>query len=220
MPRQASGDTLDHSAYVQLKDMILNKQFESGKLIIQNQLTELLGVSRTPLRKAMAELEMEGYLIRTPKGWYVKEFSLEDMISVFELRAVLEGLACRLAVANLERADFAYMRALFQHAYEELDAKGSGDYYAADKKFHRLIVMKSDNAYVIKTVESFNIIETSLTQGLYRSPHETYLEHMEMISALEAGDGDRAEELMRSHIRGAIDKLKAGIVSGSLEIFR
>ncbi|MGG1554051.1 GntR family transcriptional regulator [Paenibacillus ferrarius] len=203
-------DTLDHSVYHRLREMILKKEFSSGEPLIQNQLTSMLGVSRTPIRKAMAELEMEGLLERTPKGWLVKEFSMKDMISVFELRAVLEGLACRLYAEKVNMADIAYMKAMFQHALQQTTADDASEYYKTDLKFHQMIVKGSEDVYLAKTIESCNVIETTLRQGLYRDPKDTYSEHLAIIEALENGDGDRAEELMKSHIRKAISVMKSG----------
>lgn len=203
-------NTLDQTVYLKLREMIINGEFPPNQLIIQNQLTETLGVSRTPLRKAMAELEMEGLLIRTTKGWYAKKFTLEDMISVFELRAVLEGLACRLIAPVIEEEKIAYMRAIFQSAYQKRQENDKDAYFLADKKFHNLIASETKDFYLSKSLESCKVIQTSLTQGLYRSPDETHLEHMAIIDAIEKRDGDLAEKLMRNHIRGTISVLKSG----------
>src|SRR5690606_15810283 len=103
-----SNNTLDHTVYLRVREMIFNKQLEPGDLLVQSQLSQQLGVSRTPLRKALAQLEKEGLLVGTPKGWYVRSFTLQDLISVFRIRAVLEGLACRLAAETLQPPDLAY----------------------------------------------------------------------------------------------------------------
>lgn len=203
-------DTLDQTVYLRLREMIINGEFPPDQLIIQNQLTDTLGVSRTPLRKAMAELEMEGLLYRTSKGWYAKKFTLEDMISAFELRAVLEGLACRLLTPVIEEEKVVYMRAIFQNAYQKRQDNDKEAYYLADKKFHNLIASESKDFHLSRSLESCKVIQTSLTQGLYRSPDETYPEHMAIIEAIENKNGDLAEELMRNHIRATIAVLKSG----------
>ncbi|TDF98677.1 GntR family transcriptional regulator [Paenibacillus piri] len=210
-----SMDTLDRAVYVKLKEMIMNKSFKSGELLIQNQLSDQLGVSRTPLRKAMAELEMEGLLERMPKGWLVKEFSIEDMISVFEIRAALEGLACRLVAGKIGKADLAYLRAMFEQA-KPSEQNMMHEYYEADVKFHNIIVQSTKDSLLIRTIKSCRIIQTSHQQGLYLHPNDTYQEHMDIIDALEEGDGHQAESLMRAHIQKAIVKLK----SGNFEVYR
>ncbi|MCM3213681.1 GntR family transcriptional regulator [Niallia taxi] len=210
---EAAKNTLDQTVYLKLREMIINGEFPPEQVIIQNQLTETLGVSRTPLRKAMAELEMEGLLYRTAKGWYAKKFTLEDMISVFELRAVLEGLACRLIAPVIEDEKVIYLRAIFQSAYQKRQENDKDAYYAADKKFHNFIAEETKDFHLSRSLESCKVIQTSLTQGLYRSPDETYPEHMAIIDALEKKDGDLAEELMRNHVRATITVLKSGDTS-------
>jgi DNA-binding GntR family transcriptional regulator len=201
---------------MKLKEMIVNKELKPGELIIQNQLSQSLGVSRTPLRKALGELEKEGLLGVSPKGWFVKEFTLQDMISIFEIRAVLEGLACRLVVPKLKAADLAYMRAMFTEAYNLIDDHQAEAYYKADIKFHSMIFDATEDEILKRTLHTNQIIATSLMQGLYREPKETFVEHMAIIDMLEQQEGNKAEILMREHIQKAIINLK----SGNIDIYR
>jgi len=210
------GETLDDEVYNNVKEMIINHKLKAGDLIVQNQLSKDLGVSRTPLRKALGELEKEGLLKKTPKGWYVREFTIGDMISVFEIRAVLEGLACRLAAQKIDQAEIAYLRTLFTSAYQSLDENQAEGYYQADIKFHSKILEIANDWQLKKTVQTNQIISTSLMQGLYRQPKETYKEHMAIIDALEQGNGDLAEDLMCQHLRAAVSVLK----SGKYEIYK
>lgn len=205
-----SHDTLDFTVYIRVKEMIINKELMPNELIIQNSFSQQLGVSRTPLRKALAQLEKEGLLKSTPKGWHVKEFTLQDMISVFRIRAVLEGLACRLAVDFIEPPELTYLKALFEHAFQLADSTQSEAYYQADIKFHHLITEASNDPLLIQTITSNEIILTSQIQGLYRSPAETYSEHMQIIEAIGQRDGKEAERLMQEHIEKAIPVLNSG----------
>jgi DNA-binding GntR family transcriptional regulator len=211
-----SPDTLDTVVYQRLKEMIISKQLKPGELLVQNQISQMLGVSRTPLRKALGELEMEGLLYSSPKGWYVKEFTIQDMISVFQIRSLLEGLACRLAAARISSAEIAYMRTLFQEAYDGYKGGSVQAYYAADVEFHAMIVAKAGDAVLERTIKSNQIVTTSQLQGLYRDPHETMPEHLGILDALAAKDGEAAELLMREHIGRAVPLLQ----SGSYELYK
>ncbi len=205
-----SPDTLDAVVYSRLKEMILSNQFEAGELLVQSRLSGLLGVSRTPLRKALAQLETEGLLAGSAKGWYVKEFTSQDMVSVFEIRAVLEGLACRLAAQHMTNADLAYCRALFSEALESWRSGSSDAYYQADVEFHGLLVSKSKDPILEHTIRSTQVLATSQLRGLYRNPEETYAEHLGILDALQRKDGLLAERLMREHIQHAIPLLQSG----------
>jgi DNA-binding GntR family transcriptional regulator len=195
---------------MKLKEMIIKRELKPGDRMIQSSLSEKLGVSRTPLRKALGELEKEGLLESSPTGWFVKDFTVQDMISVFEIRAVLEGLACRMAAAKLGAADIAYLRTLFEEAKEEADADRFEAYYRADVKFHAVITETAGNEILTRTIETNGIIATSQLQGLYRHPRETYDEHMAILDALALKDGELAEKRMREHISQAIPLLKSG----------
>ncbi|WP_165972025.1 GntR family transcriptional regulator [Paenibacillus piri] len=213
---QKSYETLDNTVYNRLKEMIINKELKPLEPIVQNQLSMELGVSRTPLRKALGELEKEGLLLRSSKGWYAKEFKLQDMISIFEIRAVLEGLSCRMAAPNLTHADLVYMETLFREAYQQRDSQQADAYYKADIKFHNMIMEAAGDEILQRTALSNDILGYSFIQGLYREPKETFTEHLEIINALRNRDGLAAEQLMRSHIQKAILNLK----SGKIDIYK
>ena len=211
-----SHDTLDYTVYQKVKDQIIQKVLKPGELLVQSQLSQSLGVSRTPLRRALAQLEKEGLLESSPKGWYVKKFTRRDIISVFRIRAVLEGLAARLAANRIDTPALAFMKTMFEEAYRGVRHQQYEDYYQADKKFHAMITEAAGDALLSQTVQSNRIIYNSQIQGLYRDPAETYPEHMEIIAALERRDGSAAERRMREHIEKAIPILE----SGELRIYK
>ncbi|WP_164821486.1 GntR family transcriptional regulator [Paenibacillus koleovorans] len=205
-----SKSTLDSTVYNTIKEMILDQKLKPGEAIVQNQLSQSLGVSRTPLRKALGELEKEGLLESSPVGWFVKEFTVKDMVSVFEIRAVLEGLACRLAAGKLQAPDLIYWRTMFTQAYEAYRTGETESYYKADVKFHNAIIEAAGDPLLARTISGTRIIATSQVQGLYRDPHETFHEHLAILDALEAKDGLQAETLMRTHIQKAVPFLQSG----------
>jgi GntR family transcriptional regulator, vanillate catabolism transcriptional regulator len=210
-PIKAKADNLDHAVYVQVKNLILNHAFDPKTPIVQSQLSDMLQVSRTPLRKAMAQLESEGLLIRTPRGWYVQEITPHYKVSIFEIRAVLEGLAAKLAAPKIDSAQIAFMRAMFTEAFEAFKLHQNREpYYQADVKFHTQIVQIANDPVLTRTLDTYSIIATSVSQGLYRDPQETFFEHLKLVEALEQRDPELAEELMRDHVRKAIPVILSG----------
>lgn len=204
-----SKDTLDSTVYIRIKEMIVHQELKPGSLIVQNQLSQSLGVSRTPLRKALAQLEKEGLLEGSPRGWYVKEFTRNDLISVFRIRAVLEGLACRLAAEKIGSPELAYMRTMFEQAYRSIGENQAEDYYQADLKFHAMITDIAGDPLLKRTIESNQIIFASQMRGLYRDPHETFDEHMAILDELGKRNGKEAERLMQEHIDKAAELLSS-----------
>ena len=91
-------ENLDHKVYKMLKSMILEQKLSPGIKIYQDKLAQALGISRTPLVGALKKLEQEKLITAIPRrGFYVRQFSKREMIHIFELREVLEGLAARRA---------------------------------------------------------------------------------------------------------------------------
>lgn len=200
---------LDDQVYLRMRDMITTRTLPAGELVNQSKVSAELGVSRTPLRRAMARLEAEGLLVRGAEGWYVQTFNAAEMASLFEIRAVLEGLGCRLAARRIGRDRLAAFEVMFVEAIEAYRHGDVEAYYQADIRFHRELQESSADGLLISTSESHQILSNSLSRGLYRDPEETFREHLDIISALRDRDGDRAEELMRTHIRTAVPNILA-----------
>lgn len=203
-------DTLDRAAYQHIKEMILTGRLRPGQPIIQEDLAAELGVSRTPLRRALAELASENLLERGSRGtYYVKEFSPQELVMIWEIRAVLEGLVCRLAAPDIQKADLAYLKALFP-AREEYETKDEWEeaYRQADVRFHTHMTGLVDSDILSRTMDSYLVMTITLYQGLLRPPDETLPEHQEILQRLEEHDPQRAEEAARRHIRRSIEVLK------------
>ncbi|MFF8478907.1 GntR family transcriptional regulator [Streptomyces sp. NPDC015414] len=203
------GGRLDDRVYESMRDMIVSRRLPAGELVNQSRVSAELGVSRTPLRRAMARLESEGLLVRGEGGWYVQNFTSAEMASIFEIRAVLEGLGCRLAAPLIGRDRLAALEVMFEEAmaaYREGDVDA---YYQADLRFHRELLQASGDSVLISTTESHQILSNSLARGLYRDPEETFTEHLAIIEALRSRDQDLAEDLMRGHIRRAVPNILA-----------
>src|SRR5690606_26328118 len=95
------------------------------------------------------------------------------------------------------------------HAYAQVQDQQAEAYYKADIKFHAMITDAANDAILKRTITSNQIIETSQMQGLYRDPHETIGEHLAIIQALRERDGEKAGQLMHSHIEKAIPVLRS-----------
>jgi len=204
-PSQAnSAVSLDELAYKRILDMILSGELESGSKIVQHQFAAKLGISRTPLRRALANLERDHFLDATANGYFVRRFDMQYLMSLWEVRAVLEGLACRLLAPVIDEATTSYMRVLFTSAYKRFQEGDQEAYWQADQRFHTMVLTVANNPILQETMGVTLRTSVTLGGGAMRNPHETFQEHLDIISALEAKDGDRAEELMRRHVRTSI----------------
>lgn len=202
-------NNLDKLVYNKVKEMILKKQLKPGEQLIQEELAKKLGVSRTPLRKALSQLVKEHLVKVMPQGGtYVKEFSKEEMITIFEMREVLEGLACRRATQVVKKEQSEYFKNLYEKAMESITDTDWRIYQRADVKFHFFVIGASGVKLLEDIVKTFHILSNSFTPGLIRPPKETFPEHMAIIDALARRDPDAAESLMREHLKKTIAVLK------------
>ena len=201
---------LEENVYHRLRDMILSGELVSGEKLVQEDLSARLGVSRTPLRAAIAKLDSENFVRMSTRGEAsVSEFGLRQIAEVFEMRAVLEGLICRLLAPKIERKHTIYLRSLMISVE---DAVRTGDdvmYREADVEFHTYLTKLIPRGSLGRLLEPVHsIMRMSLSQGILRSPAETHPEHIAIIDALDARDSDKAERTMIDHIRKTIALLQ------------
>lgn len=202
-------NNLDKLVYDKVKEMILKKQLKPGKQIIQEELAKKLGVSRTPVRRALSQLVKEHLVKAMPRGGtYVREFSKEEMITIFEIREVLEGLACRKAALIVKKERLEHFKNLYKKALESITDNDWRAYERADIKFHFFVLETSGIKLLENMVKSFHILSNSFTPGMIRPPKETFPEHMAIIDTLARRDPSAAENLMRRHLEKTIAVLK------------
>lgn len=202
-------NSLDELVYNKLKQMILNKQLKPGQQIIQEQLAKKMGVSRTPLRRALSQLAKEHLVTLVPRGGtHVREFSQEEIVAIYQIREVLEGLACRKAALLVSKNRLDFFRNLYKKAMESAKKGDWRAYEKADEKFHFFLIETSQIDLLQEMVKSFYILVSRYARGLVRPPQETFPEHMAIIDALEKHDSELAEKLIREHVQKSIQILR------------
>ena len=188
--------------YDRLKQMILSGELEPGQKIVQEKLSERLGISRSPLLKALQRLENEFLVESVPRrGMYVKKMKPSEILDIFYVREVLEGLAARLSAKKITAQEIRQLKSLFAPFSENPDAININEYQDADRSFHPLIYKIADSPVLSKLEMLGNVTIIAYQAGLVRPPEETLSEHLGIIDALERGDGNLAEEISRNHIR-------------------
>lgn len=205
-----SNDTLEDRVYREIREKILSGVLVSGQKLVQEDLAAELGVSRTPLRSAIAKLHNENFVSMGNRSEaYVAEFGPEQIIDLFEMRAVLEGLICRLLAPDIDRKHTLYLRSLMESVAEAAANNDHEGYRDADIEFHTYLTELVSERRVSQLLESVHsVMRMSLSQGILRAPSETHPEHVAIIDALESRDCDAAEKAMINHIRKTIVLLR------------
>jgi DNA-binding GntR family transcriptional regulator len=212
MARENVGtQSLDDYAYKALRDMILSGELQPGQKLGQEELSARLGVSRTPLRSAIAKLERDHFVTLSARGEaMVLEFGPQRIVDLFEVRAVLEGLTCRLVAPTIDRKHTIYLRSLMTSTAPATPDGDWSAYREADVEFHSFLTSLLRDEFLTRILGSLHLImNLSFAQGLLRPPQETLAEHLAIIDALEAHDADAAEQAMLGHIRKTIALIKA-----------
>lgn len=202
---------LSSRVYEQLKAMILSGELVPGQKIGQEKLAQAIGVSRTPLLKALQMLEHEMLVTSIPRrGIFVKEMGDSEIIDAFDCREALEGIAVRLATERATDREIRELKAIFT-PFADMDPIPVPRYQKADQKFHASLITLCANA-IIKRIEVVgNIHIISYNRGLIRGPEETLEEHFAILDAMEKRDGDLAEKHLRDHLRKSRDRVLAAM---------
>lgn len=198
----------DH-AYSEIRSLILSGDAAPGSQLTEEQLAEICGVSRTPVRDALRRLEAELYIIRSEsQRMFVADWSHADVDEMFALRGMLEAHAAARAATRFGDAGLAALRAC-NAAIEAAVRQRDPDipaFLSGNREFHSLIVDAAQSPRLAATlatlVEQPVVRRTALHYGrdqLSRSASE----HSELILAFEARDADWARALMTGHIRRA-----------------
>jgi DNA-binding GntR family transcriptional regulator len=203
-----TGMTLTERVYSTIKEAILDLKLEPGSPLVEDELARQLGTSKTPVRDALFTLERDGLVTKIPyKGAYVSEVSLKDATEIFELRAVLEGLAARLATGRFGSADFAEADRLLDAADAARERGDRGTASQLGAQFHWLILQRADNRrlrpILAKLEEELRRLRrlSDLRQGrLEKSAGE----HRAILGALRAGEPYAVEDAMRRHLQSVV----------------
>ncbi|KLU62060.1 pyruvate dehydrogenase complex repressor [Peptococcaceae bacterium CEB3] len=185
-----------------MREAIISGVLKPGERLMEIQLAEEMGVSRTPVREAIRKLELEGFVVMIPrKGAYVAGVSLKDVADVFEIRAALEGLAAGLAAERVTDEELEQMeRILLFHEGQETTLEKVVE---SDTDFHALVYGASRNARLVQILgnlrEHFQRFRsTSLAvPGRVKVAVE---EHRAIVEALVQHDVAEAQELATQHI--------------------
>ncbi len=206
----------------EIKDAILKGVLKPGDKLVETELTHSLGVSRTPLREAFRELAAEGYITVIPhKGSYVSTISEDEVLDLYSITSVLEGLATRQATPALKEGD---KRENLLALYEDLRRKSSQGnvdaYWASNRHFHQFIAEASGNERLVNLIENLRrqILKTRVITLRYPGRLEGSMdEHEEILEAILAGREREAEKLVIEHLEKQRQFVLGLIRSGDAE---
>lgn len=187
--------------YRLLRKKILEGGYQKDQRLHQNELADMLNVSRTPVVKALHMLETDGLIDNIPqRGFYIHQVTLSEMIDLFMLRQSLEMIAAYTAAENATIEDLNFLEDLFTPFCQGEKPINHQAYCEADWKFHDYLFSLCGNRLVMRIDESMQIMHKTYMGGLLRQPEETLEEHRQIIAALKRRDPQTAQMLMMQHL--------------------
>ncbi|SHG42746.1 transcriptional regulator, GntR family [Thermosyntropha lipolytica DSM 11003] len=198
-----------------IREAIINGTLKPRERLMEIQLAEELGVSRTPVREALRKLELEGFIVMVPrKGAYVADLSFKDIADVFEIRAALEALAAGLAAERITDEELEEMERLLVEKAEAIAANDMEKLIEVDTKFHDAIYRASRNERLYHIISNLReqIQRFRTTSLAYPGRMKQSLdEHRGIVEALQARDIQLARNLAQEHIENAENSMLEAI---------
>ena len=208
---------LREMVYEELKMQILTGTIVPGTRMMEVELANQIGVSRTPVREAIRKLEKEGLVVIEPrKGAYASQISTKDMVEILEVRQNMEGLAAFFAASRMQPDQLSELKEV-AGLYNTAVADGNmEDMIKYDTRFHRIIVESCNNKILVQMIEQLQELVLRFRYIYYddfRRAEKMPEEHRMILEAIEKGDADSARQAADVHI----DRLKEMVIQDDLQ---
>lgn len=213
-----------------LREHVMSGRLRPGERLRQEHLAQIFGVSRTPLRAALANLATEGLLeYESNRGYTVRSFDRKDIMDGYATRAVLEGLAsATVARHGVSPATLDRLRAMLTvgdraFAKQWLDPADLDDYRQMNVDLHDIIIAEARNRWVAELVRQTQLIPFASNRVIVWNDYDIMLrshdDHHRLVNAIAARDPQRADAVMREHITFAGEYLARCIETGRIRTF-
>ncbi len=206
--------TLAERVFQELQNAIVRGELAPGSKITEPGLSQTYGISRGPLREAMRRLEAHRLIERVPHvGARVVKLSMPELLELFDVREALESTAARLAAEHMTAEEIKGLRDVLAVHQGQDDLRRGEAYYQSegDLDFHYRIVKGSHNRMLITLLcdDLYYLVRLYRTQfsASGTRPQTAFAEHHHIVDAIAAGNGERAEQLMRRHVRASRDNV-------------
>ncbi|MBW2610096.1 MAG: GntR family transcriptional regulator [Deltaproteobacteria bacterium] len=202
-----------------LRDLIIKGELQEGDKINENELCAAMGISKTPLREALRVLSVEGLVQLVPnRGSYVAKPTFEEIKEMFDVMSALEGLCARTAAEKMSDKDLSHLEKLhnkLEEKYESRDLKGYLRYNDIYHSFLQDLAGNTTLNQMIKGLRKKILLYRLQSLALPERLDHSIKEHRELIKIFRKRDSERAEGLMRKHLKAqcdAIEKLRETIL--------
>lgn len=202
--RSLRRENLSNQVFEQIKEMIVRGEIPAGKRMIESEIAESMGISRTPVREAVHKLEAEGLLNPLPKGGYVvRGLDISDIEETFEIRSILESFASYLAAQRHSNKEIMPLEEKIEEFQRYLDNHNLRELARINTEFHELLYALSRSPRLVKMIHNLRNEIYFLRKIILRSVDMARLsnnDHREIIKAIKKREAKKVERLVRDHI--------------------
>ena len=213
----APSATAHDEAYAHILSALRHGRFRAGERLIPETIATEIGTSRMPVREALRRLAAEGLVtMRANRGVTVNALNVRDMQEVFEMRAVLEGLAVRLAVPRLGSTELRRLERMVDEMEDR--AAPTADWTTAHRAFHETLCGHSDSPRLLRQIASLHAVvepHMRIWDGMADRHVGTREHHDRLLAALRAGDAEVCERVMRRHVLDTVPDLLRHLAPGA-----
>jgi DNA-binding GntR family transcriptional regulator len=205
-------------AHRALRRAILHEEFKPGQRLIEAELAEMLGVSRTPVREALSKLEFEGLVDLLPTGGVIVRNPEAEFEEIYGLRQRVEGFAANLAASRITPEELSALERACDAALAALDRASLEERAALNNAFHQRLTEASHSPRLIRLTNTYR--EYFLSQRTLQfydrdTAVRHHAQHRQIVGALRRRDGDGAERLLAEHFQSALVVIRAAIHHGA-----
>ncbi|HHX22609.1 MAG: GntR family transcriptional regulator [Tepidanaerobacteraceae bacterium] len=190
--------------FAAMREAIVKGELKPGERLMEVQLAEEMGVSRTPVREAIRKLELEGLVVMVPrKGAYVAGLTLKDAANVFEIRGSLEGLAAALAAERITEEEINDLDRVLEDIAKAGEKGDVDTIIKKDMEFHQKLFSATRNERLAQIISNLKEQIDRFRIKSFTNPKRlksVILEHKKILDAIKNGDAENAEKLARDHI--------------------
>lgn len=193
-------------AYQQIRDDIFSGVLSQGHPVVEERYSELLNISRTPVREAIRRIEAEGLIKTIPrKGSYVRSFEKNEIRELYELSESIDGMAAFLVTQNASDEEKNTLRESCESMQKSFEIEDTKEWLKADSDFHRYLREFSKNKQLIdistRLNEQIMLIRFFTMEHAVVDKKKSTRDHEEVCRAILEGDANKARELMQNHLR-------------------
>ncbi len=197
-----------------LREMIMTGQLKEGDKINENELCASMGISKTPLREALRVLSVEGLISLVPnRGSFVTKPTIDEIKEMFEVMSVLEGVCARAAAGKMNAAALDTVEALHARLEQEYTTRDQKEYIRVNNQYHKFIQQLAGNRTLNQIVNGLRekiLLYRFQSLNLPGRFDDSIKEHRELLEAFRQKAAQRAERIMKKHLKNqslALEKL-------------